>query len=131
MDSSVPIRRKQVLCIDDHVETCDLLGFVFADSGYELVTARSLSEGIGLAQTGRFAVYILDNRLPDGTGVDGCAILKRLHPEIPVVFCSAAAFDHDRREALDAGAEIYLTKPVEMDKLMETVRDLASQCGPA
>jgi two-component system, NtrC family, response regulator AtoC len=125
MGSRAAVSGRGILCIEDDAETCDLLNCVFSGSDYELVTANNLAEGIGLARSQPLALYILDNRLPDGTGVEACVILKRLTPEIPVLFCSAAAFDHDRQEALAAGAAVYLTKPVELDSLMDTVRKLA------
>src|SRR5215207_3453711 len=63
----------------------------------------------------------LDTWIGEESGIDLCGTLRAAHPDTPVVFYSAAAFDSDREAALRAGACAYVTKPG-TDELAEAVR---------
>jgi len=78
---------------------------------YEIVVARDFAEGLRLARQRYFDLYILDNWLPDGTGVELCHRIRGFDPHTPVVFLSSAVYESEIQEALAAGAQIYIAKP--------------------
>jgi DNA-binding response OmpR family regulator len=72
----------------------------------------------------RHDLYILDNWLPDGSGIDLCRTIRRQFPGVPILFTSGSTKGSEIAEALDAGANKYLLKPCEPDILKEIVKDL-------
>jgi len=69
-------------------------------------------------------LILLDNRLPDGTGVELCRRIREFDLVTPIIFISASAFLTDRVAGLGAGANAYLAKPVEIAELMRLIRQL-------
>jgi two-component system, NarL family, response regulator DevR len=68
----------------------------------------------------------LDNWLPDGTGVELCRLIREFDPHNPILFYSAAGYARDIEDALSAGAQAYLVKPVSLDELKQAVAQLTS-----
>jgi two-component system OmpR family response regulator len=96
-----------------------LLGY----SDYEVLTARSIEDALNLIKSGHFDLYVLDKRLPDGSGLDLCRKLSAVTPDSPIIFYSGDAYALHREEGLCAGAEAYVPKP-HVDELIETVQRL-------
>ena len=116
----------RILCVDDHEDTPEMLRLLLAESDYEVYPAYTLHEAVELAKTYEFDLYVLDKRLPDGTGVELCATLNELSPGVPCIFYSGDAYDVHRLEAMAAGADAYIAKP-DVDSLIETVHKILSE----
>lgn len=84
-------------------------------NSFGLICARRFDEGLRLARQRYFDLYILDNWLPDGNGVELCRLIRKFDPYTPIIFVSGRSSESDVREALDAGAQIYITKPSSPD----------------
>ncbi len=112
----------RVLCIDDHADTSEMLKLLLSQEDYEVTVALSCAEALRLATDGEFDLYVLDRRLPDGSGLQLCQDLSKATPGVPTIFYSGDAYDIHRSEALAAGADDYITKP-DIDRLIECVRD--------
>jgi DNA-binding response OmpR family regulator len=69
-------------------------------------------------------LYILDNRLPDGSGIDLCRTIRLRYPSVPILFTSGSDGETDIGEALKAGADEYVLKPCEPLRLIQIVKDL-------
>lgn len=119
----MPSNKCRILCIDDNDDTCFMLFSLFQPHGYETTTASSIAEALQLARSEEFDLYILDSRLPDGSGIDLCQQLRELAPTTPIIIYSGAAYEIDRRKGLHAGATAYIAKP-EIDGLTNTVNEL-------
>ncbi len=119
----MPQNKCRVLCIDDHADTSEMLQLLLSQEDYEVVTALSCEEALQLATDGEFDLYVLDRRLPDGSGLQLCQDLAKATPGVPTIFYSGDAYDIHKSEALAAGADDYVTKP-DIDRLIECVRDL-------
>ncbi|HWT02262.1 MAG TPA: response regulator [Pyrinomonadaceae bacterium] len=115
----------RILCVDDHEDTSFMLTHLLGLSNYEVTTARSMSEALGLIEREEFDLYVLDKRLPDGSGLDLCRKLTTVTPHVPVIFYTGDAYDLHREQGLCAGAEAYVPKP-DIDGLIETVQRLLS-----
>ena len=116
----------RILCVDDHDDTSEMLKLLLAQEDYEVVTAVTIEEALGLVKNKNFDLYVLDKRLPDGSGIELCKKLSGATPEVPCMFYTGDAYEMHRLEAAAAGAERYVAKP-DIDGLIEGVRTLLAQ----
>jgi DNA-binding response OmpR family regulator len=116
--------RKRILLVEDEEDARELVALTLAE--YKLTCASGFDEGLFAARRGYFDLYILDNWLPSGSGVELCRLIREFDPNTPVLFCSAAAYPRDILEAIHAGARDYLIKPVILDELRQAVARLIS-----
>jgi DNA-binding response OmpR family regulator len=116
--------KKRILLVEDEEDAKELVAHTLPE--YTLICAHDFSEGLGLARREYFDLYILDSWLPDRSGVELCRLIREIAPRTPILFYSAAAYARDIREAIRAGAQEYLVKPVIPDELRRTVARLIS-----
>ena len=116
----------RILCVDDHFDTSEMLQVLLSDEDYEVETAATIGEACQLAGATEFDLYVLDKRLPDGTGLELCETLNKLTPTVPCIFYSGDAYEIHRYEAMAAGATAYVAKP-DIDQLIQTVHKLLSE----
>src|SRR5262245_12273728 len=117
-------RQIRILYVEDEEDAWALMEFIIPQ--YKLVIAHDFYEGLRQARQRYFDLYILDNWLPDGSGVDLCRSIREFDPHTPILFYSAAAYERDIQEALRSGAQAYLVKPVKPDDLEQVVAKLTS-----
>jgi len=113
---------KSILCVDDDTDTCELLQFVLDE--YDFVSAHSIEKALELIQRRQFDLYIFDNWMLDGSGIELCQKVRRAGIETPIIFVSGAAQTKDVEEALASGANEYLIKPCDPDLLKKVVKEL-------
>ena len=94
--------------------------------GYEMSNAPTLTDALRLARGGGFDLYLVDGKLPDGTGVEFCQRIREFDSRTPILFCSASAYPFNIEEARSAGAQKYLTKPIDLDELKSALTQLMS-----
>jgi DNA-binding response OmpR family regulator len=116
--------RRRILLVEDEEDAREIVTLTLEE--YTLVCARDFSEGLRIAHMRYFDLYILDNWLPDGDGVEMCRRIRGFDPHTPILFYSAAAYARDIREAIRAGAQAYLVKPVVPNELKLMVTQLIS-----
>jgi two-component system, OmpR family, KDP operon response regulator KdpE len=111
----------RVLIVDDEAQIRRALSLALGGHGYE----------VELAEDGETALAMIAARPPDGIvldlmmpGIDGLEVLRRLRgwSETPVIVLSARGQERDKVQALDLGADDYLTKPFGIDELLARVR---------
>src|SRR5262245_21298177 len=124
-------RNKQahILLVGDHQEEWGRLAFTLAEDS--VIAACNFAEGLRQARQRYFDLYILDNCLPDGSGVELCHLIREFDPHAPIVFYSAAGYPSDIDEAMSVGAKAYLVKPVSFEKLERTVNEMISSARTA
>ena len=113
----------RILCVDDHEDTSEMLKLLLAQEDYEVVTAVNIEAALKLAESEDFDLYVLDKRLPDGSGIELCERLVAATPGVPCMFYTGDAYEVHRREAIAAGADCYVTKP-DIEGLIDGVRKL-------
>jgi DNA-binding response OmpR family regulator len=116
--------QKCILLVEDYEDVRDLAELTLTE--YTLITARDFSEGLRLARRKYFDLYILDNWLPDRSGVELCRAIREFDPHTPILFYSAAAYQRDIDDALRAGAQDYIVKPIIPDELRQAISRLIS-----
>ena len=116
----------RVLCVDDHRDTSDMLQMLLSEEDYEVHTAATMQEACNMASQTPYDLYVLDKRLPDGTGMQLCETLQKLTPAVPCIFYTGDAYEMHRREAFQAGAAAFVAKP-DIEGLINAVHQLLSQ----
>lgn len=113
--------RDKILIIEDEQSIARFISAILNANGYETLLAKTGSEALSIITSNCPDLVILDLGLPD---MDGTEILKSLRDwsSLPVVVVSARSHEKDKVEALDMGADDYLTKPFGTDELLARVR---------
>ena len=114
----------RILYVEEHVESCELLALWLSGSGFEVVSANNMSDGLRLARDGTFAVYLLSGRFTDGTGLELCRAIRMFDLSTPIIFFSAFTRDCDMKAAMSAGAQAYLIKPDDLENIEPTIKRL-------
>jgi DNA-binding response OmpR family regulator len=121
------LSKRRILYVEDHDDTRELVTLVLGQNDFDVVTGATIEVGIGLARSSIFDLYLLDSWLPDGSGLDLCRTIRQFDPVTPILFYSAAAFEADREDALESGAQGYLVKPTQTSELCALVSDLINE----
>ena len=100
----------RVLICDDELQILRALKIVLRDAGFEVVATASAADALDAAALKPPDAAIIDLLLPDGTGVDVCRTLREW-TDAPIVVLSAVGDEDAKVEALEAGADDYVTKP--------------------
>ncbi len=110
-----------ILCIEDEPQIRRFLRASLATQGYRLLEAATGRQGLADAATRSPDVIILDLGLPD---MDGLEVTRRIRDvsKTPIIVLSARGQDRDKVNALDAGADDYLTKPFSVAELLARIR---------
>ena len=123
MKSLVP----QILYTEDDPDTRELVSLVLTLSDCEVTLADRDEAALLLARTNQFDLYLIDNWIPGGSGIDLCKKLREFDSSTPILFYSGAAYESDKQEAFASGAQGYLTKPVDNDELVKEVFRLIAE----
>jgi two-component system KDP operon response regulator KdpE len=117
-----------VLVIDDEPQMRRLLTVAFEAVGYRVATAATAQQGLAAAAQRRHEVILLDLTLPD-TG--GLSVLKQIREwtQTPVIILTAEDSEPQKIEALDSGADDYVTKPFKTGELLARMRAVMRRSG--
>ena len=121
MSQSPDATRPIVLVIEDEAPIRKFLRTGLESQGFQLVESTTGADGLAQAATRAPDVVLLDLGLPD---IDGFEVVRRLREwsTIPVLVLSARGQERDKVQALDAGADDYVTKPFSMGELLARMR---------
>ena len=118
---------RRVLCVEDDRDTCEVLKFIMTDFDFTAVNTIAAAEPL-IAEKD-YDLYVLDNWLPDGSGVELCEKIRDGGSTSPIIFTSAIAQTKDIDLAMQAGADRYLVKPYEPETLVQAVKELLQESG--
>jgi two-component system cell cycle response regulator DivK len=116
---------RHVLVVEDNEKNMKLLRDVLQATGYSTLEATTGDDAVELALSREPALVLMDVQLP---GIDGVEALARLRRDertasIPVLAVTAQAMGGDRERFLEAGFDGYLSKPIDVDELIQAVRE--------
>lgn len=110
-----------VLCVEDDLDTQDMLRVVLQDRGCRFEAVGNCADALSSIRGNDITVLLLDNQLPDGSGIELCQQVRQFNVNIPIIFLSGSVEDHERDLALRTGANAFLVKPFELDDLFTTL----------
>jgi CheY-like chemotaxis protein len=129
METERPLDNVRILAVEDQDDSRDLLQFLLQREGAIVDTARSVPEAKAALGAKPFDLLVADLGLPDEDGYSLIRAIRQSFPsparEIRAVALTAYAGDYYRAEALAAGYDAYVAKPIEPSRLMEVLRNLA------
>jgi CheY-like chemotaxis protein len=125
-NSSISLRGTRVLVVDDDRNTRELLGEILSLHDADVQTAESVSDAVTLYQIWRPNLLLSDLGMPGLDGYDLIRIIRALPggDRITAVAITGYTDDEDRDSALAAGFNMYLRKPLDLDKLLDFIDSL-------
>lgn len=119
-------KRARILVVDDHAQNLELIQAYLEGEGYEVIAARNGREALAKASGEEPDLILLDVMMPDLSGYQVCERLKGNEKitSIPVIMVTALQQLEDKQKALEAGADDFLSKPVDRIELLTRVRSL-------
>ena len=117
---------KKILVVEDDLDMVELLRFNLKTEGYALGTAADGIEALKKVRSIRPDLILLDLMLPELDGFAVCDILRRdpKTASIPIIILTALSSQLSRLNGLDAGANLYLTKPFSPRHLLQCIQEL-------
>jgi two-component system, cell cycle response regulator DivK len=123
------VANELILIVEDDAESRMLARDVLAFSGYRVLEAETAEAGLTIAREAHPALILMDIRLP---GMDGIAALGELRrdsttKDIPVIAVTASTMSQHRSQIVAAGFDAYHAKPVDITRLVASVRELLAR----
>jgi two-component system, cell cycle response regulator DivK len=118
------MNKGRILIVEDNMDTYELVHFILEKNGFETFLAVNGRDGVIAAEKQKPDLIIMDMSMPEMDGWTATAIIKRdaALASIPLIALTAHALPGDRQRAMDAGCDEYVTKPMDLDDLVETVQ---------
>ncbi len=116
---------KKVLIIDDDSRNIFALVAILKAKGYDCISASSAEEGLQLLATKEdIGIVLLDMMMPDMDGYEAIPIIRNNEKvkHLPIIAVTAQAMVGDKEKCLQAGADNYISKPVDVDALLELLQ---------
>ncbi|GAB6060585.1 response regulator [Desulfonatronum parangueonense] len=124
--SNKDLSGRRVLLVEDNALNRDLVKELLSDTGLTVEMAVNGREGVLLATTKSFDLIFMDVQMPEMDGLEATREIRKWessihHPRIPIIAMTAHAMAGDRESSLAAGMDDHLTKPVDPEKLKQTL----------
>jgi two-component system, OmpR family, response regulator len=122
-ESTLQETKTKVLIIEDEGDMCLLLNILLNGKELELDHVKSIAGAAEYLQNEKPSVVILDNKLPDGFGIDYISDIKKNYPDIKIIMISG--YDGSAKDvALENGADVFLEKPFTKDQLYGAIKSV-------
>ena len=122
--------KKRILVVDDEPQITRVLRTSLTGSGYEVRSAEDGHAGLRMAREWQPDLLITDISMPNMDGIELCRQL-RSESSLPIIVLSVKGEEKTKVEALDAGADDYVTKPIGMEELLARVRRNLARAKPS
>ena len=119
--------KPHILIVEDDEDTRFVYSVLLKMEGYCVSALSTMNGALARALSTNYDLIIMDVRLPDGDGVELCKQIREFNRITPIMFVSAAAYQKDVERGMQAGAQAYLTKPADAEKLLDRVTYLLGQ----
>ena len=114
-----------VLCVEDDVDTQEMMRLMVGGWGYGFEAVGTCAAALRLIHERDLAVVLLDNSLPDCTGIHLCSQVRQFDARLPIIFLSGSAYEEERQMAMASGANAFLTKPFALEALLDVLNTYA------
>ena len=114
---------KKILIVEDEADMCLLLNILLAGKDIQLDHVKTLNSAASYLKSDNPSIVILDNKLPDGFGIDFIPEMKKARPDIKIIMISGFT-GAVKDVAMYNGADIFLNKPFTKEQLYKSIKDL-------
>lgn len=121
----------RILFAEDDPDSRKLICLVLTNNGLEVICPDSPHDVLRIAKEQKFDAYLLDNWMSEFSGFDLCQQIREFDSHTPIIFYAAAAFPAERERALATGAQAYVTRPSNIDDLVDEIRSAVKTSQPA
>jgi two-component system KDP operon response regulator KdpE len=121
LEREAPVKGK-LLIVDDEPAIRWALRKTLQGMNFEIVEAENGEQAVALVRTIRFDAVLLDVAMPGADGIETCKRIRKLMPLLGIVMLTVRNTEDDKVEALDAGADDYVTKPFHVRELVARLR---------
>jgi len=111
-----------VLIVDDERSIRLSLRTILGNFGFEIVEAARGEEALALVRSEPFDAVLLDINMPGMGGIEVCRLMRKASPRLPILMLTVQGGEDRKVEALDAGADDYITKPFQLRELTARLR---------
>lgn len=111
-----------VLIVDDERSIRLLLRTILGNFGFDIVEAARGEEALALVRNEQFDAVLLDINMPGMGGIEVCRLMRKASPRLPIVMLTIQGSEDRKVEALNAGADDYITKPFQLRELTARLR---------
>ena len=126
------MEKPRIIIVDDDRDTRELLALALESEGFEVTSAANGLRLISSLQLHRPHLILLDVNMSWIDGFELCKAVKKNESfrEIPVIFVSGRGEPEDRRRGIEAGAADYFVKPLDLNRLLNRIRELVPAVAP-
>ena len=117
-------KAKKMLVVEDQGEMCLILDLILSERKFEPAYVNNLLDADEYLQKNKPSLIFLDNKLPDGYGVDFISYVKKKYPLIKIIMISG--FGTARDIAMENGADVFLEKPFSLDNVNQAIDQVLS-----
>ena len=116
--------KKKILVVDDEVDLVETIRFPLEMEGFQVLVSYNGEDALNQARKESPDLILLDIMLPKLDGYKVCRLLKfdERHKHIPILMLTAKTQARDQQTGMETGADEYITKPFDIDQLMEKVK---------
>jgi CheY-like chemotaxis protein len=120
-----------ILLAEDEPISQEISRGLLEEVGLVVVLAEDGMQALELARQNRYALILMDMQMPNLNGVDATKAIRTLpgYEKTPILAMTANAFDEDRKTCIEAGMDDHIPKPIDPDKLYETLLEWLEQCA--
>jgi DNA-binding response OmpR family regulator len=120
---------KKILIVDDEADLVETVRFPLEMEGFSVLVSYNGEDGLGQARREKPDLILLDLMLPKLDGYKVCRLLKfdERYKNIPILMLTAKTQEKDKALGLETGANEYITKPFDLEKLVEKVKEYLSK----
>lgn len=120
------MRKGRILVVEDNMDNYELVRFILERAGYDVFLAVNGRDGVAAARLQQPDMILMDLGMPE---MDGWMAAEKLKSDdstkyIPLYALSAYTLPSDRKRALDAGCDGYLTKPIHMQSFLDAIKEV-------
>ena len=121
----------RILCTEDDLDSRELIVYILEDADYHVTVTGDSADALSLAEREAFDLILVDNWMPGLSGQELTRQIRTFNKTTPILFYSGAAYETDKQDARDAGAQGYLVKPSDIADLADEVARLIAEAKTA
>jgi len=115
---------KRIMVVDDALFVRVSLKNMLTEAGYEVVGEASNGvEAVEKYVQLKPDLVTMDITMPEASGIDAIKGIRAINPQIPIIVCSAAGQEHNVRDAILAGAQDFIIKPFQPDRVIQAIKN--------